>query len=204
MMLLAFACLISSLRAFAPGGPPSFPIPPQALEDLRRLHTDPSLTKQQFEEALAQWAEQYGLTNQYAAYKKLLEEQTSAAERELDEAIQNLPYIIEELRQIENDNALTMLQASQREMEIINRLTPKQQRLLRSAGHIFALAYLQPRPGPGGVRPGPFGPGPYGPGPFGPGPYGPDPYGPGPRRPGPHGPGPRGPGPWGPRGPRGF
>ncbi|VDN20519.1 unnamed protein product [Cylicostephanus goldi] len=179
---------------------------------------------------MAQWAEEYGFTKQYEAYKKLIEEQKLAAEREFDEAVQNLPFIVGELRQIEDDKNLTALQSFQKEMEIINRLTPKQQQLLKCSGHIFAPAYLQPRPGPNGpgvFRPGPFvpgpygpspfrpgpygpgpnGPGPYGPGPYGPGPYGPDPYGPGPRGPGPYPrprPGPHGPGPWGPRGPRGF
>ncbi|CAJ0603877.1 unnamed protein product [Cylicocyclus nassatus] len=96
-----------------------------------------------------------------------MEQQKKTAEEELDDAVKILPRLIDELRQIENNNTLTRMMAFQREKTLIDRLPPKQQNLLKAAGSIFAPAYQQNRRKPCG--PGPFRPGPYGLGLFIPG-----------------------------------
>ncbi|KIH43904.1 hypothetical protein ANCDUO_26083, partial [Ancylostoma duodenale] len=171
-----------------PGAQPSFPSSTswEARQEFNQIQTDPNLTKQQYEDYMNRWANKYGVTDKYDAYKKDIENQTIEAQQELDGALNALPKYFTQLRNIENNMTLTAAQAAQEKKELFKTLTPKQQRAAESLEDIFAPDYAKMPP------PRPYGPGPYGPGPYGPGPYGPGPYGPGPYGPGPYGPGPYG------------
>ncbi|ETN87029.1 hypothetical protein NECAME_05750 [Necator americanus] len=174
--------------------------------------SDLNLTKLQFEDEMNKWAEKYGMKELFEKYKKQLENE----KKELDEGLKQVTEYFAKIGELANVESLTRKEFNEKRQELIDKLTPKQEKVVR---HLecsftpFSAENCVPgtkgpdpsrpkpmRPGPmrpGPRRPWPMGPGPMRPGPMGTGPTGPWPMGPGPMRPGPMGPGPMRPGPMG-------
>ncbi|RCN36167.1 hypothetical protein ANCCAN_17958 [Ancylostoma caninum] len=148
-----------------PASPFPFPIPPGSQRELYDIQNDPNLTRQQYEDKMKQWAAKYGVKDQFDAYKKDIRNQRKKAQKELDEALDELPKYYKELRKIDNDKSLTAAQAAQKKKELFDKLTPKQKQAAQQMENIFAPDFAKrapPRP-PHGPRPGPYWPyGPYG------------------------------------------
>ncbi|KAL6736741.1 hypothetical protein Aduo_007058 [Ancylostoma duodenale] len=99
---------------------------------------DRSLTKNELEEKLREWAREYDLTDRYERFVKQTQDQKQQTQEEIKKAMDKLTDFFEQLRDIENDKGLTVAEAKRKIRELYDTLNSKTSRAARCVAGAFA------------------------------------------------------------------
>ncbi|RCN46977.1 hypothetical protein ANCCAN_07017 [Ancylostoma caninum] len=103
-----------------------------------KIINDRSLTKNELEEKLKEWAKEFDLTDKYERFAKRAEEQKQQTQEEIKKAMEKLTDFFDKLKDIENDKSLTVAEAKKKTRQLYDTLNAKSSRAASCIAGAFA------------------------------------------------------------------